>query len=43
MINNAHCIDYYFNGANNAKQNNRWLAYEFWRDWFNNELRRGSE
>jgi|TARA_R110000764_G_scaffold65078_5_gene136595 hypothetical protein len=38
MIENAHCIDYFQHGALQRKATKKWLAFEFWADWYNKEL-----
>ena len=43
MIENAHCIDYFKHGALQRWATKRWLAFEFWANWYNTELSRGSE
>ena len=39
MIENAHCIDYFKHGALQRWASKKWLAFEFWADWYNKELR----
>jgi hypothetical protein len=39
MIENAHCIDYFKHGALQRWATKKWLAFEFWADWYNKELR----
>ena len=43
MIENAHCIDYFKHGVLQRRASKKWLAFEFWANWYNTELSRGSE
>ena len=38
MMENEHCIDYFKRGALQRRATKKWLAFEFWADWYNREL-----
>lgn len=42
MIHNSHVIKYYRWKAFVAKEQNRWLAYEFFKEWANEEMAKGA-